>query len=310
VVDYQDWRMTLRLLSPLGMPMQSDTLFGHLCWQVAFADGDEGVKAFLEPFLEGQPPFVLSDAFPAGLLPRPFLPRAFARASSPQEYADRNRWEKAAFLSVDDFLRLARGEQTPVRPVEDPWKTVETPHAAINRLIDTTGSREDPAGQFYHTEALALAGDGWVQVYVRARPSWNERVLDLFQRLSLGGFGRDKSVGYGQFSVESFQPWEGFHGFEGADAFVSLSTLMPAAGDPVDGRWRLRVKRGYLGEHGGQGNPFKRPLLQLVPGAVFRVADDPPRPFYGRMVPEIAPGMAEAVQCGYALSVPCRWREA
>ena len=307
--NYQDWRITLRLLGPLGSPMQSDTLFGHLCWQVAFDEGPQGVARFLEPFAAGSPPFVFSDAFPAGLLPRPLLPRKVESARSREQYAAGKRREKAPWLTEQGFLNLVAGRDDPSEPLADPWIKVKTPHAAINRLIDTTGDRDDQAGQFYHTEAWALPDDSRVQVYLRAIPEAQPLALDLLKRLSRTGFGRDKSTGYGHFAVESCAPCTAFGTDGGADAFVSLSTFMPAADDPTDGRWRLRIKRGYLGEHAGAGNPFKRPLVQLLPGAVFRTGAGPVRPVYGRMVGDVAPGMREAVQCGYSLAAPCHWRE-
>ena len=309
MADYQDWQITLRLLAPLGTPMQSDTLFGHLCWQVAFRDGDEGVRRFLEPFCDARPPFVLSDAFPAGLLPRPLLPRKVEVAKDRQQYAAGKQREKAPFVTIAGFRSLVTDADEPPEPIADPWKTVKTPHAAINRLIDTTGSREDQAGQFFHTQAQALQRDNRVQIYLRTMTDCQPRVLELLERLGQMGFGRDKSVGHGHFAVESCQAWDGFGRDEDAGAFVSLSTLMPAAGDPTNGRWRLRIKRGYLGEHAGAGNPFKRPLVQLTPGAVFHTKGEPVRPFYGRMVGDVAPGMPEAVQCGLTLAVPCRWRD-
>jgi CRISPR-associated protein Csm4 len=309
VSDYADWRITLRLLAPLGTPMQSDTLFGHLCWQIALTEGEAAVGDFLRPFLEGAPPFVLSDAFPVGLLPRPLLPRRPVPADDRRQYAARKEWEKAPFVTIEGFTQLVRGQAHSVTPMPDPWTTVTTPHASINRLLDTTGSRDTEAGQFFQTEGMALPNDSRVQLYLRARPETKDRVTALVRQLALVGFGRDKSVGYGAFAVEDIESWSAFAPFNGADAFVSLSTFMPAPTDPTDGRWRLRIKRGFVGEHGGHGNPFKRPLVQLLPGAVFRTNGQGVRSVYGRMVPHVSAGMAEAVQNGYAFAVPCRWRE-
>ncbi|HRZ84244.1 MAG TPA: hypothetical protein P5069_17475 [Candidatus Hydrogenedentes bacterium] len=302
-VGRTDYRLRLRLLSPLGTPMQSDTLFGHLAWLEAWRGGEEGVRGFLAPFLGGAPPFVLSDAFPAGLLPRPlFVPEAPgggvpARAG----FAAAKRWLKAPFVSAADFAALLAGPAA-AAPHDSPWESAETPHASIDRNTWTT----TPGGQFFSTASLVLgAGCDAVDIYVRelaeGGAAWVEAA---FHDLAKTGFGRDKSTGAGAFEVAAFDPWDGFAGPAGADGFVSLSTLMPAAADPADGRWRIRVKRGCLGETAGAGNPFKRPLVQLEPGAVFR-AGGAPRPWYGRMVSGIAPGMPEAAQCGLALAAPC-----
>lgn len=311
-VTYRDYRLTLRLLAPLGTPMQSDTLFGYLACHIAWTEGPGAVEAFLEPFLSGAPPFILSDAFPAGLLPRPLFP------SVPEPYraarTDRHEWRleghvrKAAWMTVEDFLAVMRGEQRPTRPVASPWLSVETPHAAIDRSTDTTA----PGGRLYTTQAAVLARSadtvsGQVEVYIRARDGWAERIAELLRAIAPAGFGRDRSVGTGAFEVVALEPFDSFGGFAGADAFVSLSTWMPASDDPTDGRWRIRIKRGFLAPGIGQGHPFKRPMIQIEPGAVFRVPAGDVRPWYGRIVRDIAPGAPEAVQCGYTLSVPARW---
>mgnify|MGYP000969612559 CR=1 FL=1 len=304
MADYTDYRLRLRLLSPLGTPMQSDTLFGHLAWQAAWRGGPDGVSAYIAPFSAGEPPFLLSDAFPADRLPRPIFgaPEADPESTPTRRAFSASKHRlKAPFVSTEDFTRLLAGSAA-VPPAASPWITGETPHAALDRNTWTT----TPGGQFYTTEALYLMdGENAVDIYIRAREGWADRLKADFEELARIGFGRDKSTGHGAFSVESMIPWTGFAAPAGADGFVSLSTFMPAAADPVDGRWRIRVKRGYLGEMAGNGVPYKRAMIQLEPGAVFRTAS-PPRPWYGRIVKNIAPGMPEAVQCGLALAAACR----
>jgi CRISPR-associated protein Csm4 len=306
VDSYCDWRFTVRLLSPLGTLIQSDTLFGHICWQIAYAEGHGAVGSFLEPFLAGQPPFILSDAFPFGLLPRPLLPRPAVMVRRTSDYAARRRWDKASFVTAESFDRLRRGQQETAAPVDSPWSSVKTPHAAIDRLSDCTGGEHREAGRFYHTSGWALPDDPRVHIYLRCRPGWEQRVLDCLRAIGQVGFGRDKSQGFGQISVESLDSCDAFHGPDNANAFVALSTFVPATGDPTDGRWRLRVKRGALGEHAA-GNPFKRPLLQMEPGSVFRAGPDGVRSFYGRAVTNIAPAMPAAIQCGFTIAAPCQW---
>ncbi|MCL4215585.1 MAG: hypothetical protein KJ052_01050 [Candidatus Hydrogenedentes bacterium] len=303
--EYTDYRLRLRLLSPLGTPMQSDTVFGHLAWQVAHREGAAAVEAFLAPFLAGAPPFILSDAFPAGLLPRPLFPFAGrAGEGGRASYAEAKRKGKAPFLRAEDFLRAGAGTETAPEPVLSPWRTVETPHASIDRNTWTT----TPGGQFFLTQAETLsAGFDSVDLYLRAKDGWAGKVAGLFRAMAPEGFGRDKSIGRGAYEVVEMEPWPAFGEAAGAaNAFVSLSTFMPAAADPTDGRWRIRVKRGYLGGIAGDGNPFKRPLLEFEPGAVFR-APGGPAPFYGRIARDVAPGFPSAVQCGYTLAYACRW---
>ncbi|NLI15122.1 MAG: hypothetical protein GX409_02425 [candidate division Zixibacteria bacterium] len=101
----------------------------------------------------------------------------------------------------------------------------------------------------------------------------------------------------------SVEPFAKFGEINNPNGFVSLSSMTPAADDPIDARIKIRTKYGKLGE-GIQTNPFKRPLIQIEPGAVFNTGSKP-KEFYGRIVENIAPGNPEAVQNCYTLAVPC-----
>jgi CRISPR-associated protein Csm4 len=285
--------------------MYSDTLFGHLCWQMFYREGQQALADFLARFFTEQPPFVVSDGFPAGLLPRPLLPQPAGASADLDHYHARKKWQKFPFLRTPDFLRWCQDPSAEVEAQPDPWRTVQIPHAAIDRRIDTTGS-EEFAGRFYQTEVCHMGSSSTVEVYARVLPGELERLLDLLKVLGQVGFGRDKSLGFGQFRVSACTAWTGFVPFPGANAVVSLSTLMPKQGDPTEGWWQLRIKHGFLGEQ-ASAKPFKRPLVQLEPGAVFRIVNGHVPPFLGRMVPGIAPGMPQAVQCGLALTAACRW---
>jgi CRISPR-associated protein Csm4 len=296
----QDYRIRIALASPTGTPWQSDTLFGHLCWQVAYGVLDMTIEEFLKPFVAGRPPFVLSDGFPAGCLPRPLFGAPVAMAETLDDYAAHKRSAKAAYVTFADFGRLCRGEAAENGPRDNPWEDVQAPHATISRETGTTGTE----GSFFTTVTQTLK-DGAVDVYLRVlEDGWLERVRLLLETLSKTGFGRDKSTGAGEFTVTGLEPVE-LPAVPGANAFVNLSSMVPAPEDPTEGRYRLRTKFGKISE-GGAENPFKRPLLQIEPGAVFR-AEGGIRPCYGCMVHKIAPGDARVVQNCYGLAVACKW---
>lgn len=301
----QDVRVTIRLLAPLGTPWHSDTVFGHLCWEIARTEGAAGMRDFLRPFQEGHPPFVLSDGFPAGLLPRPLLPLPFEDVDSQDDYASMKRRRRALFISEADFQALRRGESVAWEPVADPWMRFEQAHAAISRLTGTTGGGEDrEGGHLFQRELLTLTEGDELTLYVRGEGAWSERIPELLTHMAPLGFGKHRSTGAGAFEVTGVEPHEGFAPLPEANGFISLSSYSPAKGDPTVGRWRLRLKYGKLGEAGNPSNVFKRPLIQFEPGAVFATGG-PPHPHYGRLIPAIAPGMPEAVQGCFALAVPC-----
>lgn len=314
----EDYRIAVRLLSPLGTPWQSDTVFGHIAWHYAHGRGHCSVEALLEPFREGVPPFVLSDGFPVGLLPRPLLGEP-ATTQDPEAFDAAKRRRKCRWVSITDFERLIGGDTACWSIVEEPWEVHSTPHAAINRLTEsTTGTPEQEAerdavgeavGNVYATDVLVLrtAYRNSIDLYVRAEAGWIGHVVDALREIARVGFGRDRATGCGAFEVVG-EPARASLGASvpEPDGFVSLSTYCPAAGDPTEGRWRLRVKHGKLGENAGGGDPFKHPLVQLEPGAAFRTPG-PPRSYYGRAVEGLAPGLPKAIQCCYTLAVPCQY---
>ena len=82
--------------------------------------------------------------------------------------------------------------------------------------------------------------------------------------------------------------------------FLILSLLK---GDPTDGAYKIMIKYGKLGEEKTYcGQPFKKPLIMLRPGAVFRTS--PVKPYYGRLVEDVAYSDSSVVQYGFAFSVP------
>ena len=302
----KDYLIKIKLLSATGTPWHSDTIFGHLCWQVAFGALRMNIEDFLRPFKNGKPPFVLSDGFPEGLMPIPLIKANRAEAPDRVSYRLMKRQKKAPFCSVTDFLKICRGETNSFQPIDNPWKSAITAHASLDRNTSTTGEKGE--GGFYETESSFLESNrpeanANVDVYLRCESEWLDEVRLLFELMARSGYGRDKTTGLGVIEINSIDPFEEFGELKNPNGFVSLSSMVPAADDPIDARIRTRTKYGKIGE-GIQINPFKRPLIQIEPGAVFCTGDKP-KEYYGRIVVNIAPGNPEVIQNCYALAAPC-----
>jgi len=304
VVEYNDYRITIKPSGSIGTPWQSDTVFGHLIWLVAMQEGNKAVKNLLKPFLDSDPPFILSDGFPGDCMPSPLFDsdNIASVVQSLEDYARYKKNKNSRFITADSFHRIRKENIIRSGFINEPYTTVETIHASLNRNTNSTGDE----GQLFSTHDTFLKSYDIISIYVRCKRGEDIRIRELFERLSLTGYGRDKSTGTGAFKVINMESFDEFDTFKGANGFISLSTLVPAEDDPTEGRWRLRVKRGFLGEQAGNGNPFKRPLIQFEPGAVFKTVSTP-NPWYGRMITDIAPGMSKAVQNCMTLAVPCKF---
>jgi CRISPR-associated protein Csm4 len=302
----KDYLIKIKLRSGTGTPWHSDTIFGHLCWQVVFGALDMRIEEFLRPFKEGKPPFVLSEGFPEGLMPIPLIKTKRPEASDRQAYRQMKKQKKSPYCSLDDFLKICRGETNSVQPIESPWRNVVVPHASLDRNKFSTGEKGE--GGFYETESTYLDShpphsNAIIDIYLRCEPEWADKVRPLFEIAAKSGYGRDKTIGLGAMDFVSVEPFAKFGEINNPNGFVSLSSMTPAADDPIDARIKIRTKYGKLGE-GIQTNPFKRPLIQIEPGAVFNTGSKP-KEFYGRIVENIAPGNPEAIQNCYTLAVPC-----
>lgn len=281
------YRLKLRPLSAWRTPWQSDTLAGLLCWACARAQGGEALhQMILEPALQGEPVFVLSDAFPSDLLPMPEVVRLLDWPGDSRKLVKQARW-----LRPESFRRVQNGEPLTIDDLvlDDPFLRHAQTHNTLDRFTDTTGE----AGSLFQREetwlkqkSKLLDQNHHFTVYVRVKDEFRATLLDLFKQVSLVGFGADVSAGKGQFELVSpgFEPADWLEEIRGdANAIISLSTLQPADNDPPKGYWQSFVKYGKLGPDFGLDNVFKRPLVMLRPGACFRTSEH--RESLGRAIP-------------------------
>jgi CRISPR-associated protein Csm4 len=291
------YKIQLRLKSGTITPFHADTIFGHLCWMVAYQQGDDGVQEFLQPFKDGNPPFLLSDGFPGDYLPKP-LGVQFAVS----DISQLKKFKNMHFISLADFSCFRDAEQLPPSVIQHPVKSSLSPHNSISRLTNSTFAE----GGLYSLEEHFVS---IVSIYVKTiSEKWKDKVVQLFADLSIGGYGRKKSIGKGNFCVEQCEEFKGLPEVSDANGFVSLSHFCPAEKDPTDGMYKIFIKYGKLGDRFTFcGNAFKRPLVMLKPGAIFKT-ESKPREYYGRLIDkDIAPAKPEVVQYAYAFAVPIKY---
>jgi hypothetical protein len=212
-----------------------------------------------------------------------------------------------AWLSVEDFERVLAGEEVEGEDGGKPIKPYMTLHNRINRATGTTGGGDEdeaPGGLY------PLSGESCERrtVYVKVADDCGLPWRELFLDLERTGYGKRRAVGYGAVDKVEIEAFEGLRGPDDADGFVALSAFIPARTDPTDGFWRAGVKYGKLGEERStDGRPFKKPLVRILAGSVFRTPGAL-RPFYGRLIDGIAPGHEDVSQYAFAFAVPMKWR--
>lgn len=315
------YRLDLRPRSPWRTPWQADTLTGALCSVAARVHGPDFLRErLIEPMLAGQPPFVLSDAFPGDLLPLPVA----VRLRPPPADADRKAIKRGRWVTRADFLAL----RATVDDADVPWSRV-LPDSAVfhdettrhNTLARDSDASLKESGLFSRPDTLLRAGHNGragLTLYFRAADVESaELLLDLLYELSLTGFGADVATGRGQFEIpaEPEPAADLDRSPPGADAVIVLSTFQPAPADPVDGFWESFPKFGKLGPNLGLSDVRKHTLILFRPGACFRASTA--LPFLGRALPmdDVLPASAadelrargiEIIHPAFGLAIPAR----
>ena len=303
-------------LKPLGVwttPWQADSLMGALACSWARSYGPDALRRdFLDPWLAGEPPFVVSDAFPGDSLPAPHgLSLWWDWPVEKRKEVKKGRW-----LTPADFLLVQRGQ----RPALDPTSVHFRDHVRLrNSVSRITGAAGHDGGLFEVPYSDLSEPDRGLNIYVRASRSGMKTLMQALGMLGRTGYGADASVGHGGFELnEGPQPCPELVDVPAADAFISLSTYQPVATDPVDGFWRILVKYGKLAPEFHDTAVFKRPQVMLQAGACFQTGSFP-RPYYGGPIgPDrlLAPADRQSlailgvhpVQAAFALAVPARWQ--
>lgn len=315
-------RLILRLtpLTAFGTPLLGDTLFGQLCWQIRHQLGETRLRQLLTGYTEGQPFAVISDALPAGYLPRPTLPLSLF-ATVPN--ADRKQLKKRQWLPLSQigqplsqWLAVCQSEseilKTLAQQQDSPLDTLSLqhpqPHNSINRLTGTTGQGEGFSPytvlQRWYAPQLPLS---CYLLFDAAQITVSE-LLSALTAIGDSGFGRDASIGLGKFQLEvTAESWP-----KQANANACL-TLAPCApqGLSMNSTYSFYQTFTRFGRHGDQavfsGRPFKTPLLLARAGAILMPKHLPDQNFIGQGLGgagQLSKAIAETVHQGYAPWIP------
>ena len=305
------YRIDLAVPSGFISPWRADTLFGHLCWVAErYVDfkNFKGAAELITLFSSDNLPFILSDGFPAGLLPAPLTLKNLYQPELEEKinktsYSKIKLAKKREYLSLSQFQSFQRGEVPDLLEEGQGFISAATLHNQISRFTNTTGEQ---GSLFGLNECFAPCGQ--VQIYAKVLNGFEDDLQHLFEHFVEGGYGSKKSTGKGACSLTGFAPCNDLdmNDRQGVvNGFITLSHFVPAQGDPFGGAYKTMVKYGKLGEEKTFcGNPFKKPLIMLKPGAVFRTQSM--KSWYGMLIKNIAYADKDVVEYAYAFPVPAK----
>lgn len=309
--------MKIDPLGPWITPWQADSLLGALAVSWMRSHGVDALRRdFLDPWLAGEPRFVVSDAFPGDSLPAPASLDLPVWGWRDEERRDIKR---CRFLPRKSFRNVQKGIKPDLKT--PPGVSIETHVMMRNSISRSTDTAMEGDGLFEVSHSKLSDPEAHLTLYARSDKEGLDMLVKSLELLGQTGFGARASTGYGGFEVSGApEPCPELDDVPGADGFISLSTYQPAASDPVEGYWRSFIKYGKMtSEFHHIDTVFKRPQVMLEPGACFR-SNGSRKPFYGGVIgtehllsdgdrEKLATQDVHPVQAAFALAVPMVWKE-
>jgi len=293
----------IKLLSRLRTPLQSDTIFGHLCWGIRYIFGEKELTQFLAE-MEKEPLIKISSAFPKDHLPRPILP-------SPKREEIRNlakvlagkaqNEQEALFLGLSKLKKIRKRRYIPVSLWKDLRKNMDEisllkglakheKEPSMKQIIHPHNTISREKGTVLEEGGLYFEREWWIDpessldLYVWFKNEDVKHIWDTVWKryIEPSGFGKDKSTGAGQIQIFEEEFDQSIFHLENANSWMSLSLLGFHKFPSCDTFYSPILKFGKLGEDyavssptGGAVNPFKKLLIMLEPGSVFKAKEPP-----------------------------------
>jgi CRISPR-associated protein Csm4 len=327
--------ITIDPLSYFGTPLKGDTLFGQVCWQVAYASEivEGGLDRAISLYTE-KPFAIFSSAFPVfqskdgsynWLMPRPSIPEKNLfetdASSRLQTYETRKEKKERKWLLLkegDDIHLPGTPLLSDKEAIEmaDPslfkslknFKIIKSnvqPHNTINRISNTTGIgmfAPYVVDQIHFFPGLKL---GFI-VLISNDLTDIERIAMALRKIGSAGFGRDATIGAGRFKVENIREIP----ISSDSSINALYTTAPSVPDCSPWEKVYFTPFTRFGRHGDSaavsGNPFKAPVIMADEGTMLigSISDPSKIPYVGKAVTGISFEIPSTVAQGYAPVIP------
>ncbi len=246
------YKVPITPISHFATKLKGDTLFGQMCWAIAYSFGQEKLIELLNNYRENKKPFlVVSDAFPSEYLPKPKMPSRFLKEKSEDKKLNR----KKLWLKLDDLLEGRYQEARSDKEIENGDRDDITIHNAINYKTFHTGEGFDPYG-------LTISKLDKKDIFFlldESQLSFEEFKVAL-KLLSDMGYGKKTSVGKGRFEFNEDEI-EKIELNNKSKVFITLSPFSPKGLKIKNIYYEPFTRFGKFGANRTYKNAFKKPII-------------------------------------------------
>lgn len=288
--ERENWREGSKFYIP------SDTIFSAICHSYLLLYGE--VDSLLKDFIDGNPPFLISSAFP-------YWQNDYFFPVPKNQFPMDKEIKKIRFLDLNGLKRLLSGkcideikEELKTIP-PSPWKMEDIPRVSLSRWTS------HPGENFFHFGQVTYQKDAGLFLLIDFKNgNISKKILPTFNFLAHEGIGGDRTNGKGLFNTPEILEIK-VDTIVNHDGLYSLSMYYPLPNELKDiarGYYEIEDRKGYIYSPSGQ-SLRKRSVRMFTEGSIFpsekkrlgSIADVTPEAFSAHKV----------YRYGYMFSIPC-----
>lgn len=284
-------------LSSFATALKGDTIFGQICWAIAYKFGKNELENLLKSY-EKEPFLIVSDGFAPNFLPKPKAPSFILGEDALTKKQNRDKkWLDIHALQNGKFNQAKSDDEIGYKIIS--YNSVKN---QINYTTNTTGEGFSP----YEIMEFNLP---ITQIYFLLdtnKFSANNLAIAL-ELLSQMGYGKKSTIGKGRFEfAQELSPvLEPF--ITASNSFITLSPCV-IEGDYDECYYEPFTRFGKHGAQLATKNPFKKPILMADSAAFItpkssKLNSVKSKGYIGKAVANISSSQPNSFSQGYAIII-------
>jgi CRISPR-associated protein Csm4 len=289
------FKTTITPKSNFATSLKGDTLFGQLCWMIKYKYGVKRLEELLSGY-NTNPFMIVSDGYVADYLLKPKLPPKLLK----EDPKDKKINRKKIWLTLEELQNLEFIKARTDKELDLDKKEIVHIHNSINYQT----FRTDDTGTFapYGEKEFVLKKQD-IYILIDTTQFTKDELSEIFELLSLGGYGKDITIGKGRFEFETFEEIDPY--FE-SSFFVTLSPASIQGLECKNAYYEPFVRFGKFGADRAYKNAFKKPILLADNGAVIEFETKETKQYIGKAITDISDIYKDAVHQGYSIVLPIK----
>lgn len=270
-------KLKLKTKSGFSNLFTADQIWGQMVCAISALKGPTEVSKFIDQF-DKNPPFLISNMFPEGYLPRiilpPFKRNQNEKISLQDEKKNRalaKKNKKRTYIPIEVFLKYQKDIDKLKLAIIDKSPEIYSLNE-VRSSIDRMSGRPIEGGVFNQTFLYSAHPFVIYLKIINDSPGTICTIKDIVSYLNLVGLGGDRNVGKGNFEIlleELNENENKLFSFKDSDLYMTISRCSGKDLEPM--YYQMNYYFGIVGSSIGERKTFnKYPVVYFEPGSVFK----------------------------------------